>query len=257
MPTDSFTLSPAGPDVLIYDEGEGRTIQFKCRSGDATSIGVPAADVWQYQMPQWAHNRREVILERLRSTGAIVYETSQLLLSVVSPDGSFRVECTFEPDDRAPAWETLRIFKTPENRLLAALALYSFSQNVEFPEPGMAVIALEGRYGERHQLRVNVRRETFLLDADQAEQLLAALPQRLVDEHPRPVLSYSSIKPKRRPPWLLDAISAVIAPVFVAGGLFMCINGPAIRDRLIGLLGVVFFGAVAAASIQSLRKRRR
>src|SRR5260370_15861390 len=162
MASDPFSISHSTPDVLLYDEGEGRTVEFQCRPGnDLTAVAAPAENMWAFHTPTWAHERRTIILQRLRASGLIVYETSQLLISVLSPDGTCRVEAQWEPDDRAPAWETLQITTVPDNRIILRLPLYSFADNVEFSRPGIAVIALLGRHGQRDRLRFNAIPDTI------------------------------------------------------------------------------------------------
>ena len=258
MSSDGFNISHSSPTAVLYDEGQGRTIEFKCRAGDdMTAISAPATDAWSYHTPPWAHEKRQIILDRLRSSGLIVYETSQLLLSVLSPDRAYRIETQWQPDERAPAWETVQITKVAGNRMILRLPLYSFADNIEFAEGGIVGIALQGRYGERHRLQLDVGGETFRLDDDPAEQPLTQLPDRLATKHPAPTLSYSSIPPARKPPWLGDLASAIISPLFVVGGVWMCIDGKTMKDRLIGGFGVFFFGAIAAVSIRTLLRRWR
>jgi hypothetical protein len=55
MPDAPFHIRPAWPDFMVYEEegeGEGRSIQFDCRSLDEPpQISVPAARRWNTRMP--------------------------------------------------------------------------------------------------------------------------------------------------------------------------------------------------------------
>jgi len=128
-----------------------------------------------------------------------------------SPDGSVRVECVYEPHERTAAWENLRIVSFADNRIVLSLPRYFFSEKVEFPEPAVVVIPLEGRFGQRHTLRVNVSKQTFLLDADQMEQPLAWLSDRLHAESPKRLLTYKPLRSRRR-----NIFAAVVTAIVIS-----------------------------------------
>jgi len=127
-----------------------------------------------------------------------------------APDGSLRVECVYEPHERTAAWENLRIVSFVDNRIVLSLPRYFFSEKVEFPEPGVVVIPLEGRFGQRHRLRVNVNAQTFMLDADEKEQPLVWLSQRLHAESPKQLLTYKPLRRRR------NILAVVLTPIVVS-----------------------------------------
>jgi hypothetical protein len=177
----------------------------------------------------------------------------------LSPDGQVRVECEYEPHERTAAWETLRIFVTKENRLILRLPRFYFEQEVEFPQLGTVDILLQGRYGQRHRLRVNVAHETFLLDLDAAEQPLAFLEERLTREAPKRLLGYRPLK--RRRAWLELMATAVLSILLVGGCIGMSLAGRTSRIRAMGAMSAVLFGIVAIVAVivllrGYLRRRR-
>jgi hypothetical protein len=255
MPGDQFTIHRKTDKVLVYDEGHGRTIEFACRSDiNPVIVWTPAEPLWANKTPPWAHRDRVIIIARLRASGAIVYEQSPELTTVLSPDGTFRVEMTTEFDDRAPAWESTRIATTTGNREVLSLPLHGVSDIIHFPSPGVVVLPLLSRFGQRHQLRLNVTRNTFTLDADPAQhpvtmlesKLRAASPQLDALYHPRP-------RPVRRKSLLNDFAIALICSIFVLGGIWMTFTAAKPSDRLAGVVGVLLFGAGAVYSIITLR----
>src|SRR5258708_23530839 len=90
MASDPFSISHSTPDVLLYDEGEGRTVEFQCRPGnDLTAVAAQAENMWEFHTPTWAHERRRVLRQRLQGSGLNIYETSQVLIYGLSPHGTW------------------------------------------------------------------------------------------------------------------------------------------------------------------------
>ena len=129
----------------------------------------------------------------------------------IAPDGSVRVQCVYEPHERTAAWENLQISSGIDNRNILSLPRFFFSDKIEFPEPGVAVIPLEGRFGQRHRLRVNVSTQTFMLDADTAEQPLVWLSERLQQESPKRLLTYKPLPTRRR-----NIFAAILTAIVLA-----------------------------------------
>ena len=175
--------------------------------------------------------------------------------SISSPDGTFRVQCEYEPHERTAAWEVLRIVSNSDNRLLLKLPKYFFSQTIEFPEPGIAEIPLEGRFGQQHRLRVNVNKLTFLLDADQTEQPLELLPGRLLEVEPKEPLTD---QPLKRPSmkWLQLGV-AILSPILAAAAMGMYLYGKTAKIRMMGVMWAICFGFIAAIAISLLARRLR
>jgi hypothetical protein len=255
MPGDPFTIRRKTDKVLVYDESNGRTIEFACRSDiNPLIVWAPAEPLWASKTPPWAHRDRAIIIARLRASGTIVYEQSPELTMVLSPDGTFRVEMITEPDDRAAAWEGTHVVATSGDRQVLHLPLHGVSDVLHFPSPGVVVLPLLSRFGQRHQLRLNVPRNTFTLDADPTEhpltvlesKLRAASPQLDALYHPRP-------RPIRRKNPLGDFAMALICSIFVLGGIWLASAGPKPSDHLAGIAGVILFGSGAVYSIFSLR----
>ena len=113
MPNAMYTISTrqsgsGGADLLVYSEGDERSIEFSCRTAvKPVPVWIPLGRWWSERAPPWAQARRDIIVERVRNWGALVYEAlldagNNTLTTIRSPDGTFRVECLEEFDDRAP-----------------------------------------------------------------------------------------------------------------------------------------------------------
>jgi hypothetical protein len=251
MSQNDFHIQRAWHDLLVYDEGEGRRIEFTCPSlGEPPRVHVPADATWAQRMPVWANGRRQIIVGRLRASGAIVYEQDRELTSVRSPDGTFRVECISQFDERAPAWERTRVVAMPGEQVLMHLPLHGVSGEIQFPQNGVVELPLLSRYGPKHQLRVNVSAGTFVLDVE-AEQPLELLQARLDLDSP-PQLPYARTKRSNRQQKFNDAALAVGCFLFVVGGIWMACAGKTTKDRWIGFMSTMFFGAGLISPIVQL-----
>jgi hypothetical protein len=208
-------------------------------------------------MPAWAHDRRALIVDRLRKSGAILYEQDDEVTTVLSPGATFRIECISEYDDRAPAWDRLRVVATADERELVYLPLHGTHGLIEFPAPGIVHIPLQSRYGPKHQLRLDLVNGTFALDNSPQQEKLETLFARLQAQQPMAAAPAPSlISPaSRAAQWLLDSVMVMIGLIFVAGGLWMSLTGHTLKDRLVGILGVLFFGACAVVAARGLFRR--
>jgi len=256
MPDSQYRILSAWHDVLVYSEdeggGEGRKIEFSCPSlVEPPQVNVPAPAHWAAQVPAWARERRALIVERLRASGATVHERDGDLTIVQSPDGSLRVESLVVPDDRAAAWESTRVIALPGGQVLANLTLHAVTGAITFPAPGSVDLSLHGRYGSKHRLRINTIAQSFVLDA-QPEQPLANLEPLLYPPE-RGELSPAVTASAN---WLVQGGSALGSLVFVAGGVWMAFGAATTKDRLIGAACALFFGVCAGIFIADLRRGR-
>src|ERR1700722_11442002 len=256
MSGEQFNIRRTTPQDVVYDEGPGHSVDFKCRPGvHPPRIWVPAQKYWANRMPTWAHSRRDVIISRLRAGGAILYEQDDTITTIRSPDGSFRVECITEPDERAAPWETTNVVTTADNQAIVHLPLFSVEGLIEFPHPGQVVLPLKSRYGPRHVLRVNVPHSNFRLDGDQADQPLHTLVSRMGYDTPRQQNRYVRPKTTSRRQVLGDVAIVLFGMIMVPGGIWMAFSATKLEDRLAGAAGVVLFGAGAVVSYRNLRRR--
>ncbi|HEX4795039.1 MAG TPA: hypothetical protein VH370_14695 [Humisphaera sp.] len=257
MIQDDFTIHPKSNDVLVYDEHDGRTIEFAYRDDvQPPIVRIPALDAWLARTPAWAHERRQQIVERLRQAGTIIYEQGVSFTSVLSPDRTFRVECESEPDDRGPAMETTSVLLSDSGQRIVYLPMYGFDGSIEFPAPGLLTMMMHGRCGERFELRVNVATRTYRLDPDEPEQPLASLPDRLglTAKHVIAMPAITVAPPGARQQ-IWNAFIAFIGLIFVAGGAWVSFAGKTAKDRLAGIVGVFLFGAAAFYAIRDLGRQ--
>lgn len=260
MPDQPYSILPAWHDVLVYTEHDGpegkdgRRIEFSSPSlVDPPQVRVPDAAQWRAQMPAWAHERRALILERLRQGGCSVHERDGDASIVQSPDGAFRVVSLLEPDDRAAPWETTDIVAQPGGAVVLHLTLYAATA-VRFPAPGSVELSLQGRYGARHQLRVNVVARTAVLDAG-PEQSLEKLAVLLYP--PAPGTAPAVLSASAHGLQQIGSVLMMLASlVFVIGGAWMALTAPLPKDRWAGVAGVVFFGLCGLVPLNDWRRRR-
>jgi len=265
MPNAMYTISTrqsgsGGADLLVYSEGDGRSIEFSCRTAvKPVPVWIPLGRWWSERAPPWAQARRDIIVERVRNWGALVYEAlldagNNTLTTIRSPDGTFRVECLEEFDDRAPAWERTRIVATAGDEVLVDLPLHGVAGAIEFPRQGAVILDLLGRYVDRRRLRVDVARRQFHLDDD---------PELV--EHPLPLLSSRLAPPapsaQARAPLAgrrqsaFELMIGFLGAPFALGGLWLCLSGKSASDRLAGIGGIVLGGFAVASAAAELRRR--
>jgi hypothetical protein len=221
MVGDQFSIRYVSDDALVYDEGAGRSIQFGCKkSVNPPRVWAPASGWWVQRTPEWAHGRREVIVDRLRRSGVVLYEQGENLTTIRSLDGTFVVECYSQPDERAAPWQTTQVVLKPSGRVIVRLPLFEVSGEIHFSGAGVVELPLLSRYGPRHQLWVNVAHEKFRLDADETEQPLKVLAGRLELDSPKFLMFPTSRQPSWRRP-VQDVGTLIICALFVAGGIWM------------------------------------
>ena len=263
MSNDPYTISTRqgadAADLLVYSEGDGRSVEFNCRAAvNPVLVWIPLGRWWTEQAPPWAQAQRETIVERVRAWGAVVYEAllvadHNTLTTIQSPDRSFRVECLEEPDERAPAWERTRVIATAGDEVLVDLRLHGVNGAIEFPRPGVVILNLLGRYGDRRRLRVDVANRLFHLDGDLESdgQPLHLLAARLA---PPPARASAPLVERRQSGF--ELMSGLIGVPFALGGLWLSLSGKSASDRLAGIAGIVLGGFAIASAAAELRRRR-
>jgi len=131
--------------------------------------------------------------------------------------------------------------------------MFGFEGVIEFPAPGDLVMAMHRRHGERFVVHVNVTAQTYRLNPHEREQPLAGLPDR-VGLTAKPVIALPAV-PVLRPgarEQVWNAFVGFIGLIFVAGGVWMAFTGKTAKDRFVGILGILLFGAAALVSIRDL-----
>jgi hypothetical protein len=261
MSNNPYTISTRhcadATDVLVYSDGDGRSIEFNCGATvSPVQVWIPLGRSWTEHAPPWAQAERDAIVEHVRAWGAVVHETLvdadyNTLTTTQSPDRSFRVECREEYDDRAPAWERTRLVATTGDEVLVDLRLHGVTGVIEFPRPDTVILDLRGRYGDRRRLRVDVARRQFHLDGDPefVEQPLHLLTSRLAPPAP------STPLPARRQS-AFDLMIGLLGAPFALGGLWLALTGKSASDRLAGIGGMVLGGFALASAGAELRRRR-
>jgi hypothetical protein len=183
-----FQISRQWHDIIEYSEGEDRSIQLDCPSlVEPPTVTVPSPARWAAEMPDWLRERREEVVARLQAWGAMVAEEIpdtddySRVTRIPSPDGTFRVEQIWTPDERAPDYQRVRVVAEPRGRVLADLHLYEVSGDIRFPGPGRLILPLRHRNGKQVQAHIDVVGKTFVFHPAEQEQPLTELFAQLND----------------------------------------------------------------------------
>jgi hypothetical protein len=172
---------------------------------------------------------------------------------VLAPDGSARVELHRREDERTGPWETVSVVGLPDGEQLTWMTDRPGAASVTFPAPGVVELSMaDRRKGELRRVRIDLATRSFRFEPTGAPEPLAALHERLGwNDPPKPYVS------PRMPPTplarFLALIGALVALVFVAGGLWMALTAATTKDRWTGALGAVLFGACAYSSLKRWR----
>ena len=179
---------------------------------------------------------------------------------VVSPDGSFRV-WKHREYERFGVLETVRVFTLPDQTMVLDVTNWGTSpEPLRFPAPGRLLVSLADRVSQWRPVLVDVPSRTFRFAPDGEAEPLDRLAHRLATTGERPAKSpVAESKPQalrsRLGAWAMGFGSLL----FVAVGVWMAIAGQTTRDRWLGGLCAVFFGACAAVPLldrRGIRKRR-
>jgi hypothetical protein len=251
MPDDSYHITPQWKDLLVYDEGDGRRIEFDAGNmAEPYQVSVPAAGQWARRTPAWAHERRGIIIERLRKSGCIVEEVDNGVSTTLSPDGSFRVEVRQQDDYPAPPRRSIRIVLANGMEIVALDNCYPRGI-MTFPSPGELILPVHLN-GSTQQLGVNVVDRTFWTHPLEV-QPLDSLPAWLASQQSvRPAVPWRS-SPRRGRLWPILNLCGCL--LFVAAGIWIVFAGSNSKDRWMGALAAVLFGLCALAPIRELRSR--
>lgn len=192
MPAEPFSIRPARPGFMVYEDGNEGSIAFDCRSmEEPPQVMVPAPEHWMAKTPPWAHARRKRIIERLRAAGCVVFEEGDELTTALSLDGSIRVELDHVEDERSGVWTTIQIVRVPGEEVLVSETNYGASSAFAFPRPGVVEVTMTDSAGQRRSFEVNAASRSFRMHPSEADEPLALLPARLGQVDPRPVFAPS------------------------------------------------------------------
>ena len=253
MPDSNYRIYPDGKDTLVYDEGDGRTLRFNCDLVEPFQVYVPNDQRWVQQTPDWAHERRQIVLDRLRAAKIIICEEAEFTRTIYAPDGTFRIESYYEMDERGYLMRWVRVLGADEQVLLH-LNDANLSGSIGFPGPGMVTIPFN-LHGRSHQIGINVRDRTFWFHPTDDPQPLDCLAAALAERLPR-MSADPLIRPRLRS--ILGSVGLLAGSLlFVAGGIWQSLAGRTSRDRWIGILCTIFFGLCAAMGIIDLRRWHR
>jgi hypothetical protein len=241
-------------DTLIYDEGDGRSMEFSCPSTiEPLQVTVPAEGQWRANSPEWAHELREVIMGKLRAAGAILYEQDGDLTTVLLPDGMLRLEEISEYNERGPPWKTTRLVALPANEVLAELPLFALVESTRFPVPGVVSITLMHHRSTMHVALLNIPARTFSLPPDPQERPLSELATALVAHTPQPPPPLLRDFPPASP--LIKALKhyglLFSLLLFALGSVFLVFRAVSLKDRMLFVLCFFFFAACTIATAKS------
>ncbi len=240
---------------MVYEDELGQLIPFDTRTmAEPPHVLVPAAERWADKMPMWAHAQRDLILARLRGAGCVVAEQGGDLTSTLSPDGSLRVDEERQYDERSGLWETVQVRAMPGGRVLGYALNYGATDAPRFPRPSAVVIPLMHRSGLRQQVEIDAAARTFRLD-DADPEPLHLLQKRL--EPDAPAEPYVSPAVSSTMSMLLQALMVLGCALFVLAGAWVAVSSHTSKDRWMGVLCIVFFGACGVASWAEWRQARR
>jgi len=256
-----FHIRPAWPESIVYEESVEsatvRTLSFDCRDmNEPPQVCVPSAERWVQKVPPWAQPRRELIVERLRRAGCVVVEQGDDVDVTLAPDGSFRIEEHRSEDERTGPWETVFVVGLPEGEKLTWASDRPSVARVRFPAPGIVEMSMVDRRsgGEMRRVRIDPSARTFRFEPGGTEEPLDSLHDLLGWNDPlKPYVAPHAPAPFAR---LLSLLGALVALVFVAGGVWMALAAATSKERWTGALGAVLFGACAYSSLKSWRSGR-
>ena len=252
-----FSILRRTAGALDYDEGDGRRIAFEYPAAiEPHQVSVPSAREWSRRTPDWAHARRDLIIDRLRRWGAIVAEVDDEATRIVSPDGTFVVAWVLEVYNRG--WRETRISTLPELGAVVALPNVLPSGQVHFPRPGAVRMQVAVPSGARFDLLIDVSAREFRFGSDARSEPLAGLPGRLgLDPPPAspPVVRRPSMFRPASP--FRDIATMFICLIFVVGGIWMSLTAATTEDRLAGGFGALLFAVAAWVHVRGRYSPRR
>jgi hypothetical protein len=251
-------IRPQWPDIMVYEDEQGRAIEFNTRSmAEPPHVVLPSVAQWTSEVPGWAHDQRDTIAERLRKAGCVLAEQDGRNVRTFSPDGMLRVDEDYQHDERSGPWETIQLIELASGKSLAFALNHDTSELPLFPQPGVAVLSMQDRAGLRHRVEIDAKAGAFrMLRMQEAgpPEPLSRLDDRL-GLGPSPTILP---EPARSAMWCgLQAVLALASLVFVLGGAWMLLTAATAQERWTGLAGVLFFGACGVASLTEVRSHMR
>ena len=236
-----YRIYPDWKDILVYDEGDGRTLRLDCACLDPIyQVSLPTRDRWNEETPLWAPSGEGSFSIGCVRPIASFAKWADLLPAPV-PDGTFRVEVYYEPDERGYPLRSIRVVLNDDNFVLVDLPDAGLAGLLQFPQPGMLTLPFSIQ-SRKYQIGINVR-EHF------SGAIETKFPDLLINLLPRP-LCRCHCQHENRPaaPGFVAWFDCVLGHLFmfVAGRVWQMIDGHKTRDHWIG-------GAVRAL-LRSLRR---
>jgi hypothetical protein len=261
-----FRIRPAWPDTMVYEElapaedGTPRELAFACRAhGEPPQVVVPSEALWGQGMPAWAQGRRAEIMARLRGAGCVPWVFEPDGGWIESPDGCVVVRVTADRDERCGPWERITVWRQGGEGVVELASFTSHGLGAALRFPGGESVIFEGlvdRSGERQRILVDCDAFTFGFHPNERPQPLDELDPWLGNRPwgpMAPLPATSTMPPWRRAACAMgEAIMLAGGLVLAAGGAWMALAAQAPKDRLIGALGFLFFGACVALSLRDL-----
>jgi hypothetical protein len=254
MSEEHYRIYPDWKEVLVYDEGPDRMLRFDCDNlQQPYQVYLPSASRWRDETPPWAHERREIILDRIRAANVVICVVDGPLRSIESPDGTLRVDAYYDLDERGSPMRSVRVIWGMET--VAELGEALLSGSPQFPAAGEVVLPLK-IHKQAVQIGINANDRTFWFHRNERPAPLCELASAL--QSPRPAPKPLPPAPPRRSirEWFSVVFTLSVAFLFVAAGIFECFMGRTARERWIGALGVIFFGLCGASVCFDARSRR-
>jgi hypothetical protein len=242
------------PDTIVYEDEQGRSIVFDTRTmAEPPHVVVPTVAQWAGQVPAWAHDQRDLIIERLRAAKCIVAERDGSGVRTWSPDGTLRVDEDHLEDERAGPWEPIQLVEVATGKSIAFALNHDARELPYFPRPGVAVLSMQDRAGLRHRVEIDANARTFCMlrmQETEAPEPLSRLEAKLGLGFTKTVLP----EPMRTALWCgFQVVLTLASLVFVLGGAWMALTAGTAKDRWTGVAGVLFFGACGVASLAEVR----
>jgi hypothetical protein len=231
---------------MVYAE-EGRELRLACTSpAEPPVVFVPDERNWRTQVPEWAHERRALVIQRLRGAGCVLSEQDGVFTRTRSLDGVLLVESEDVRDDRSGLWDAARVIDNRSGEVIAHVHGYRGACDVRFDGAHSLTLSFHDHH-ERRTLVLDADRKLFTLDGATPDRPLVELSRALTI---RP--STSPVQPsstRTRISWLYVVGGAVLTLT----GLWQLIFAAALDQRALGGLCTVFFAATTWAALRGDR----
>jgi hypothetical protein len=175
---------------------------------------------------------------------------------VLSPDGGLRVEWHDDWDDRSGPWHYLRIVEVASGRVQVSLSGRNGWGAIRFPRPGIVAVSMKDASGQWREVRLNAFSGGFRFEGGEVDEPIARLDECLGWRRP-PAVPVSPSPLRAFTARIGNALNAIGTLLFTAAGLWMAWAGKTSKDRWIGVLCALFFGACASVPLIEWRQARR